>query len=49
ISGISPMIAHTMVQLGIDVGTVSTRSSIRAALSDALQKVGYVIKTTEAS
>ena len=49
ISGISPMIAQTMVQLGIDVGTVSTRSSIRTALSDALQKVGYVIKTTEAS
>lgn len=49
ISGISPMIAQTMVQLGIDVGTVSTRCSIRAALSDALQKVGYVIKTTEAS
>ncbi|ANT62961.1 anti-anti-sigma factor (plasmid) [Salipiger sp. CCB-MM3] len=49
ISGISPMIAQTMVQLGIDVGTVSTRSSIRTALSDALLKVGYVIKTTEAS
>ena len=47
ISGISPMIAQTMVQLGIDVGTVSTRSSIRTALADALQKVGYVIKTTE--
>ncbi len=47
ISGISPMIAQTMVQLGIDVGTVSTRSSIRAALSDALLKVGYVIKKTE--
>ncbi|MFD2740597.1 STAS domain-containing protein [Sulfitobacter aestuarii] len=49
ISGISPMIAQTMVQLGIDVGTVSTRSSIRTALSDALLKVGYVIKTTEAA
>ncbi len=49
ISGISPMIAQTMVQLGIDVGTVSTRSSIRTALSDALQKVGYVIKTSEVS
>ena len=47
ISGISPMIAQTMVQLGIDVGTVSTRSSIHTALADALQKVGYVIKTTE--
>ncbi|MBE9639677.1 STAS domain-containing protein [Salipiger mangrovisoli] len=49
ISGISPMIAQTMVQLGIDVGTVSTRSSIRTALSDALQRVGYVIKKNEAS
>ncbi|SDG23325.1 STAS domain-containing protein [Sulfitobacter delicatus] len=46
ISGISPMIAQTMVQLGIDVGTVSTRSSIRTALSDALLTVGYVIKKT---
>ncbi|MEX3315612.1 STAS domain-containing protein [Sulfitobacter sp. PS-8MA] len=48
ISGISPMIAQTMVQLGIDVGTVSTRSSIRAALADALLTVGYVIQKTEA-
>ena len=47
ISGISPMIAQTMVQLGIDVGTVSTRSSIRTALADALQTVGYVIHKTE--
>ncbi|OSP54378.1 STAS domain-containing protein [Pseudoruegeria sp. SK021] len=44
ISGISPMIAQTMVQLGIDVGTVSTRSSIRTALADALGKVGYTIQ-----
>ncbi|MBO0345222.1 STAS domain-containing protein [Roseibium limicola] len=43
ISGISPMIAQTMVQLGIDVGTVSTRSSIRSALDDALKKMGYEI------
>ena len=46
ISGISPMIAQTMVQLGIDVGTVSTRSSIRTALADALKTVGYVITKT---
>ncbi len=43
ISGISPMIAQTMVQLGIDVGSVSTRQNIRAALADALPKVGYNI------
>ncbi|WP_116083396.1 STAS domain-containing protein [Tropicimonas sp. IMCC34011] len=48
ISGISPMIAQTMVQLGIDVGTVSTRSSIRTALADALRKVGYVIEKRDA-
>lgn len=47
ISGISPMIAQTMVQLGIDVGTVSTRSSIRSALADALKRVGYVIQKTK--
>ncbi|MFQ1702746.1 STAS domain-containing protein [Loktanella agnita] len=46
ISGISPMIAQTMVQLGIDVGTVSTRSSIRTALADALKTVGYSIQKT---
>ena len=46
ISGISPMIAQTMVQLGIDVGTVPTRSSIRTALADALKTVGYVITKT---
>ena len=32
ISGISPKIAQTMVQLGVDVGEVQTRSSIRSAL-----------------
>ncbi len=43
ISGISPTIAQTMVQLGIDVGAVSTRSSIRTALADALKTMGYEI------
>ena len=43
ISGISPKIAQTMVQLGVDVGEVSTRSSIRSALTDALTKVGVAI------
>ncbi|SFD18710.1 rsbT co-antagonist protein RsbR [Tropicimonas isoalkanivorans] len=47
ISGISPMIAQTMVQLGIDVGTVKTRSSIRTALADALTAVGYRIETVK--
>lgn len=43
ISGISPKIAQTMVQLGVDVGEVRTRSSIRNALTDALTAVGVAI------
>ncbi|MFV1837827.1 STAS domain-containing protein [Phaeobacter sp. Ax3a-5a] len=43
ISGISPTIAQTMVQLGVDVGEVTTRSTIRNGLADALDRVGYAI------
>ncbi|MGB3795043.1 MAG: STAS domain-containing protein [Alteraurantiacibacter sp.] len=44
ISGISPKIAQTMVELGVDVGEVRTRSSIRSALTDALTWVGVAIR-----
>lgn len=44
ISGISPKIAQTMVQLGVDVGGVTTRSTIRSGLVDAFRRVGYVIE-----
>lgn len=44
ISGISPKIAQTMVELGVDVGEVTTRPTIRAALSDAFRKVGFSIE-----
>ena len=47
ISGISPKIAQTMVQLGVDVGEVKTRSSIRSALTDALTAVGVAILPIE--
>lgn len=43
ISGISPKIAQTMVQLGVDVGGVRTRSTIRTALVHAFEQVGYTI------
>lgn len=43
ISGISPKIAQTMVQLGVDVGNVRTRSTIRTALVHAFEQVGYTI------
>lgn len=47
ISGIKPKIAQTMVELGVDVGEVQTRSSIRSALGDALRTVGVAILPVE--
>ena len=44
ISGVSPAIAQTMVELGVDVGTVNTTSTMRDALSDAFHRVGFEIK-----
>jgi rsbT co-antagonist protein RsbR len=36
ISGISPAVAETIVQLGIDLGDVATNSTLKDALADAL-------------
>ncbi|WP_370163250.1 STAS domain-containing protein [Limimaricola soesokkakensis] len=47
ISGISPKIAQTMVELGVDVGEVTTRPSIRAALAEAFRRVGFQISRIE--
>lgn len=47
ISGISPKIAQTMVELGVDVGEVRTRSSIKSALTDALTSVGVAIQAVD--
>ena len=43
ISGVSPSIAQTIVDLGIDVGKVKTTSTMKDALSDAFHKVGMEI------
>ena len=43
ISGISPHIAQTMVQLGVDVGEVITRSNIQSALVYAFKRVGVSV------
>ncbi|MEE8526685.1 MAG: protoglobin domain-containing protein [Thermoanaerobaculia bacterium] len=40
ISGISPAIAQTIVELGVDVGTVTTTSELRAALAHAFRTTG---------
>jgi rsbT co-antagonist protein RsbR len=44
ISGVSPSIAQTMVDLGIDVGRIKTTSTMKDALEDAFRKVGMEIK-----
>jgi methyl-accepting chemotaxis protein len=38
ISGISPAIAQTIVELGIDLGSIRTTSTIQAALRDSIAK-----------
>jgi rsbT co-antagonist protein RsbR len=40
VSGIRPAIAQTMVHLGLDLGTVLTRSSLADALAYALHRLG---------
>jgi rsbT co-antagonist protein RsbR len=44
ISGISPAIAQTVVELGIDVGEVHTTSTLRDALEDAFRKTGVDLR-----
>ncbi|MFF7445718.1 MULTISPECIES: RsbRD N-terminal domain-containing protein [unclassified Streptomyces] len=43
VSGIRPAIAQTIVQLGIDLGTVLTRSSLADALAHALSQLGIEV------
>jgi rsbT co-antagonist protein RsbR len=44
ISGVSPAIAQTVVELGIDVGNVSTTANLRDALTYAFRKTGVEIR-----
>jgi PAS domain S-box-containing protein len=43
ISGVSPAIAHTMVELGVDVGKVRTTAALRDALEASFLDVGIEI------
>jgi rsbT co-antagonist protein RsbR len=47
ISGISPLIAQTMVQLGVDVGDVITRSSIKDALTYGFDRLGLRVRAID--
>ena len=39
-SGVSPAIAHTIVDLGIDVGQLTTTANLRGAITDAYARRG---------
>ena len=43
ISGVSPAIAQTIVELGIEVGSVKTTATMKDALSDAFNRLGMEI------
>jgi rsbT co-antagonist protein RsbR len=43
ISGVSPAIAQTVVELGIDVGVVRTTATLRDALASAFRDVGITL------
>jgi rsbT co-antagonist protein RsbR len=44
ISGVSPAIAQTMVELGIEVGDVQTTATLKDALVDAFRTTGAEIR-----
>lgn len=44
LSGLSPAVAETLVELGIDVGHARTVSTLRDALSDAFHILGYRVE-----
>lgn len=44
VSGVSPAIAQTMVQLGINVGEVRTNATLRDALEEAFNIVGLDVQ-----
>lgn len=44
ISGLSPNVAQSIVNLGVDIGNIETTTSIRGALLYAFTKVGYDVR-----
>lgn len=48
ISGISPAISKTIVQLGVDIGAVNTTSTMMDALSSAFESRGIILNESRA-
>jgi rsbT co-antagonist protein RsbR len=49
ISGIRPQIAQTIVHLGVDLGSVTTKATLADAFTLALQRIGAAVVRTGAS
>jgi rsbT co-antagonist protein RsbR len=49
ISGIRPQIAQTIVHLGVDLGTVTTKATLADALATALERTGQKILSSRPS
>lgn len=49
LSGISPAVAQTVVELGIDVGEVKTTATLRDALEEAFRRTGVELQTRPSS
>ncbi len=47
ISGVSPAIAQTIVELGIDVGDIKTNATLRDALEDAFRTTGIDLRRSD--
>lgn len=47
LSGVSPGIAQTIVSLGVDIGTLRTKATLRDALEEAFQSAGLKVVTDE--
>ncbi|NDV22049.1 STAS domain-containing protein [Desulfovibrio sp. JC022] len=47
ISGISPAVAETIVQLGIDLGDIETSSTLKDALADAFEQLHFDVSTAK--
>src|SRR5205085_262639 len=48
VSGIRPQIAQTIVQLGVELGTVITKATLADAFSLALRRTGQQVVKTQA-
>ncbi len=47
LTGVRPVIAQTLVHIGVDLSTISTRSSLAAGLQTALGLLGLTVVATE--